>query len=366
MKIISHEQIMDLNIAPHVWVRWADHVLRNKHLYIMPAKTSLHFGSSYFNTMPSILPPENVMGTKIVNRYIGRIPSLDSQLLLYDHSTGENLALMDASLITAMRTGAVTVHAMEQFADPDFSEVGIMGFGNIGIACLMIMLDIYKDHKFKLKLLRYKDHAEKMISQFRKYTNVEFVIADTVEDIIRNSDVVISCITYTDQLLGEDDWFKNGCLVIPVHLRGFQNCDLFFDKVYGDDRGQVSGFKYFSRFRFFAETSEVLRGEAPGREHIKEKILSYNVGMSVHDIYAAKQIYDLLDKKGVDSISVDTLSPQSRYWLQNAENHLGGVKHKVVFILPLTLYCCSFIQGIFMYIARVNYCKNVQSRRETE
>jgi ornithine cyclodeaminase/alanine dehydrogenase len=311
MKVITHEQISQLNIDPNVWFEWAGHVLENKHKYIMPAKTSIHYDSSYFNTMPSVLPEENIMGVKVVNRYLGRIPSLDSQLLLYDYTTGENLALMDASLITAMRTGAVTVHAMDMFANSNFKEVGIMGFGNIGIACLEVMLAHYKNHNFKLKMLRYKDHAEKALERFKKYTNVEFVIVETVEEIIKNSDVIISCITYTDQLLGEESWFKEGCLVLPVHLRGFQNCDLFFDKVYGDDYGQLKGFQYFDQFKSFAETAEVLRGEKAGRENSKERILSYNVGMSLHDIYAAAQIYKSLEK--VEDI--ERLSPSKRYWL---------------------------------------------------
>lgn len=112
--------------------------------------------------------------------------------------------------------------------------------------------------------------------------------------------------------------------MIPVHLRGFQNCDLFFDKVYGDDRGQVQGFQYFPQFRFFAETSEVLSGEKPGREHANERILSYNVGMSLHDVYAAMQIYRLLESAGNDCMSIDKLSPQNRYWLLNTEEIRGG------------------------------------------
>ena len=303
--------ISSLNLDPNIWYDWADQVLKNKHLYTMPAKTSLHFDSSYFNTMPSILPPEDAMGTKVVNRYIGRIPSLDSQLLLYRYSTGECLALMDASLITAMRTGAVTVHAMEMFANPDFYEVGIMGFGNIGIACMEVMTAHYANKKMKVKLLRYKDHAEKIMDRYSRFENIEFVIVDTVKELICGSDVVISCITYTEELLGEDEWFKEGCLVIPVHLRGFQNCDLFFDKVYGDDYGQVKGFKYFDQFKYFAETSEVLRGEKKGRESAKERILSYNVGMSVHDVFAANQIYRFF----ADTEDIERLSPSTRYWL---------------------------------------------------
>ena len=311
MKIITHEMIKKLDLNPNVWYEWADQVLGNKHLYNMPAKTSIHFESSYFNTMPSILSPEDAMGTKVVNRYIGRIPSLESQLLLYRYSTGECLALMDASFITAMRTGAVTVHAMQHFANPDFYEIGVMGFGNIGIACMEVMTAHFADKKMKIKVLRYKDHAEKVCERYRQFENIEFIIVDTVEEIICNSDVVISCITYTEELLGQKEWFKEGCLVIPVHLRGFQNCDLFFDKVYGDDYGQVKGFKYFDQFKYFAETSEVLRGEKKGRESATERILSYNVGMSLHDIYAANQIYRYFERIK----DVEMLGPETRYWL---------------------------------------------------
>lgn len=311
MKIITHDMIENLKLDPNLWYTWAETVLKNKHLYTMPAKTSLHFGSSYFNTMPSILPPENIMGVKVVNRFLGRTPSLESQLLLYDYTTGENLALMDASLITAMRTGAVTVHAMELLANPDFYEIGVMGFGNIGIACMEILLAHFNAKRMKIKLLRYKDHAEKVLERYAHHTHVDFEIVDTVQEIICNSDVVISSITYTEEILGKDEWYKEGCLVIPVHLRGFQNCDLFFDKVYGDDYGQVKGFGYFDRFKYFAETSQVLRGEKVGREQPQERILSYNVGMSLHDIYAAAQIYKLC----ANADETDNLGPNTRYWL---------------------------------------------------
>lgn len=311
MKVITHDMIKALNLDPNLWYEWADTVLRNKHRYIMPAKTSLHFGSSYFNTMPSILPDENVMGVKIVNRYIGRIPSLDSQLLLYRYDTGENIALMDASLITAIRTGAVTVHAIELLANDDFYEIGIMGFGNIGIATMEVLVAHYKEKPMKIKLLKYKDHAEAIYERYKNYSNITFEIVDTVKEIIMNSDIVISSITYTEELLGEDSWFKEGVLVIPVHLRGFQNCNLFFDKVYGDDYGQIKGFQYFNQFKYFAEVAEVLRGEKIGRTSHNERILSYNIGMSLHDIFAASKIYNYFET----TEDILKLAPNSRYWL---------------------------------------------------
>jgi ornithine cyclodeaminase/alanine dehydrogenase-like protein (mu-crystallin family) len=84
--------------------------------------------------------------------------------------------------------------------------------------------------------------------------------------------------------------------VIPVHTRGFQNCDLFFDKVFADDTGHVKSFQYFDRFKQFAEVSDVLCGASGGRENNEERILVYNIGLAIHDIYFAHKIEAMLPK----------------------------------------------------------------------
>ena len=313
MKIINYSMLKNLNLPFSVWYDWADYVLRNKHKFWMPAKTCQHFGNSYYNTMPSILASEGIMGVKSINRFLNREPSVEGQLMLHDASNGKFLALMDASYITTMRTGAVAVHSIQTFANNDFEVVGFMGFGNIGTATLDILFDHYKEKDFILKVLKYKDHADRIKNRYTGYKNITIEVVDSVERIIKDSDVIISSITYTDEILGQDEWFKEGCTVIPVHLRGFQNCDLFFDKVYGDDRDQIKGFKYFDKFKFFAEESEYLRGEVPGRENKKERIICYSVGMSLHDVYAASRLYKYF--KDSKEAEYGELGPHGRYWL---------------------------------------------------
>ena len=88
--------------------------------------------------------------------------------------------------------------------------------------------------------------------------------------------------------------FKQGVLVVPIHTRGFQNCDLAFNHVFADDRGHVCGFQYFSQFRQFNELSEVLLGKVPARMHDNERILAYNIGLGLHDVWFAHQIYERL------------------------------------------------------------------------
>jgi hypothetical protein len=104
-------------------------------------------------------------------------------------------------------------------------------------------------------------------------------------------------IYYSDAsgLLVEDEsLFKPGVLVVPVHTRGFQNCDTTFDKVFADDTDHVKGFKYFSEFREFHQLEEVLKGDVTGRANDSERILSYNIGLGLHDVLYASRIYDKL------------------------------------------------------------------------
>lgn len=162
-----------------------------------------------------------------------------------------------------------------------------------------------------IKLYRYKNQAEQFISRYNNYNNLRFSIEDNIEDIISNSDIIISCVTYTEDNFASDEFYKEGCTVIPVHTRGFQNCDLFFDKVYGDDTGHVEGFRYFKQFKQFAEVSDVLLGKKKGRENDSERILVYNIGLAMHDVYIANKYYLV----ATDAKDLDFTQPTKKMWL---------------------------------------------------
>lgn len=299
MTQITNEQIEALHITPAQCVEWVTESFKIKYEAQLPPKISVHpQGIDFYTSMPCLLPASfDRFCVKVVSRVNGRKPALHSDLLLYEASSGHLLALMDADWITQMRTGAVAALAMQTLQKKDAHVYAFVGLGSVAKATMECFLAILpQDKHIIVKLQKYKDQAEAFAQQFVD-NRVTYQIMDTHEELVCGTDVIVSAVTeMTELFCANDSLFKEGVLVVPIHTRGFQNCDLFFDHVFADDKGHVAGFKYFDRFKAFNELSEVLLGKVPARLSGKERILAYNIGLGLHDVYFASKIYERLTR----------------------------------------------------------------------
>lgn len=310
---------MDLNIDPIKCYQWVEDMLSGKDKVILPAKTSIKPSDEvFYNVMPSILPEYNAAGVKIVTRYPERIPSLDSQIMMYDFESGKITAILDGNYITTMRTGAVAAHSIKLFAKENFEDIGFIGLGNQARATIKVLVSLLYNKKITLKLLKYKDQHKK----FEEYVkilpgsdNIEIKLCDSYKETVKGSDVIVSSVTYFANDICEDDCFDEGCLVVPIHTRSFMNCDLFFDKVFADDTDHVKGFKYFDKFKKFSEVSDVIMRRSEGRVNDKERILVYNIGLSIHDVYFAEQIYRIANQKKIGT-ELNLHPPKQKFWIR--------------------------------------------------
>lgn len=319
MKIISSKVIRDLNISPAECVIWIRESFAQKSAAQLPAKISVHpADTDFFTSMPCLLRDDETgrrfFGVKEVHRIEGAVPSLGSDMMLYDAKSGELLALMDADWITTMRTGAVAAVSAQALRKSGAHIYGFVGLGNTARATLLCVLENEPDQQFLVKLLRYKDQAENFIERFKDYTNVSFEIVDDINLMARTVDVFISCITSANGLLIEDEKdFQPGVTVIPVHMRGLQNCDTTFDRVFGDDTDHVRGFKYFPQFKAYNEIGEVLAGRDPGRTSDVQRIIDYNYGLALHDVVFASKIYKLLEHQTMQELPWE--KETAKYWI---------------------------------------------------
>lgn len=292
MKIIDFETIRNLSVSPSLCLEWVESALRIKYDSCLPSKISLKIDPDiFFNTMPSYIPACERFGVKVVSRFPKRKPSLLSDILLYDAQSGDALALMDGSWITAMRTGAVAALTIKYLKSSYAKEYVFMGLGNTARATLVCLMSAIQG-PLHIRLLAYKGQELDFMARFKDYPELHFSVYENAETLISGADVVVSCVTVANELFASDACFKAGVLVVPVHTRGFQNCDLFFDKVFADDTNHVSGFKYFDQFKQYGEFARILLGDNSGRTSDDERILAYNIGIALHDIYFASKIYD--------------------------------------------------------------------------
>lgn len=106
---------------------------------VSPLRTPLevpeHEGVTLF--MPAYVPSAEGLGVKIVsvfprNPKLGK-PTIHAVVLLTSTETGEPLALLDGTFITALRTGAVSGAATDLLARPDSRVLTVIGAGAQGL-----------------------------------------------------------------------------------------------------------------------------------------------------------------------------------------------------------------------------------------
>ncbi len=331
MRIISDQVIRDLGISPVTCIEWVKESLSVKSEAELPVKMGVHpADGEFFTSMPCLLPPpiqdndselksglllkRRYFGLKLVHRLLTAVPSLGSNLLLYDASTGELLALMDADWITAMRTGALSAAAARNLRKSNAKTYGFIGLGNTARATLLCLLEQEPNGKFEVMLLKYKDQHESFEERFKDYSNVTFTECDDVNELAETSDVLFSCITHAEGNVVKDvETFKRGITIIPVHTQGFMNCDTVFDRVFGDDTNHVKGFRYFSQFKGYNEIGEVFAGRDPGRENDEQRIINYNYGLGLHDVVYAAKIYELTESHEIPAF--DLYVETKKFWI---------------------------------------------------
>lgn len=311
MKVIDFEHIKKTaeGIDYISFYKWVDEALRNKANFVMPPKPRISQpDGDYYNVMPVLYEPENIAITKMIGRHSikrGEERSvMMGDLMLYEADTGILKAVMDAEYITTLRTGAVAAHSALLFAKDDFKVISLLGLGNIMTVCFKTFIDSLRnsgdDRELVIKLYSYKDQAEQFKKRFENEKNLSFVICDTYESLMKGSDIIFSAVTKTTENFASDDCYEEGVTIIPICTMGFQNCDLFFDRFFTDEIEQIRGFKYFDHFKELTNVTDVLLGNKPGRRNNSERILVYNYGVGIHDLYFAKRFYDLTEGIDVD------------------------------------------------------------------
>lgn len=162
--------------------------------YVMPKRMHLDYGSDTFLLMPCIT--DEYWSTKLVsfntgNKGSGR-PSIYGTVVLTNTKTGEPLAIMDGSTITAMRTAAVSAAGIKILSPPGCHSLGVIGTGVQGILQAIFACSVRE-----IKVIRAYDQNIDNLKRFSdelkdKYPEVRVFQAEDSSEVVINSEVIIS------------------------------------------------------------------------------------------------------------------------------------------------------------------------------
>lgn len=315
MKVVDFNSIVKLNLSLSEMYRWTEEVWREQDEFILAPKISIWQGvAGRYMTMPCVLPKYNIAGVKFISRNVDNIhdiPARNSNIMLQEIDKHGLLAVLDGTYITSMRTGACAAFNVLNFSKSNAKSMAIYGLGLTSRTFMIFYLNKL-DHPMTIKLLRYKDQAELFIEKFKDNPYLTFEICENLNELF-DVDIIVSCVSFAHKELAPDYVYKEGCTIVPVHTAGFQNCDLFFDKIIVDDIGHVEKYRYFEQFKDrMVRITDVVNGRCSGRTNDKERILVYNGGIALHDLYWAMKI---CQKIGHDSYDVPMSYPTERFWI---------------------------------------------------
>ena len=309
---LSQEDVVSVGITMEETIRIVEGALREHGLgkFENPPKRGVHPKNGFIHAMPGYLPRKKAAGLKWVSSFSNNtalgIPPVMGLYILNDVRTGRPLAVMDCRWITAMRTGAASAVAAKFLAQKKSKIVGIVGAGIQGRYNLIALSTALSTLKV-VKVFDTNLQATKgMIAALCQILALKIEIAKTPEEVIEDACIVVTATGMLNKPIFKERWVAEGALVLPVHHRGWENRTLHkMDKFVTDDWRQlrqaheeVGGFDG-PLPELHTELGEIITGQKPGRENVKERIIDFNYGLAIEDAAMATEIYARAKAKGI-------------------------------------------------------------------
>lgn len=283
----------------------------------MPPKPGIHPGppgnDNFIHAMPAFIGALGAAGVKWVSGFPGNVarglPYVSGLLILNDPETGLPRAIMDATWITAMRTGAATAVAAKRLARADSAVLGIVGCGVQGrtnLAALHAALASLREVRaFDIHPERVRAYIDE---QSPLYPRLRITPAATPRDAVAGSDVIVTAgpIRRRPEPPLEAAWFAEGALGVPLDYDSYWTPQALgaADRIYTDDTGQFEHARgegvYFQRVpALYADLGEVVAGKKDGRRTPRERLVCMTMGIALDDMATAPLILERALARGL-------------------------------------------------------------------
>lgn len=238
------------------------------------------------------------------------LPRASALIILNDPETGLPLAVMDGTVISAMRTGAATGVAAKYLARPDSEIIGLVGAGVQGRTQLMALRQMLKGVREARIYDLDREKATRFAREMGERLSLHIKPVTSPKEAIVGADAFVTATVGTVPYV-EETWIEEGVFHAEISFWDTKPEMLRdYDKIVVDDWSQVRHHGVDVSFRavtagiisataIYGELGEIVCGKKPGRQTDKERILFNPIGMSINDIAEAYRVYRSAVERGI-------------------------------------------------------------------
>jgi ornithine cyclodeaminase len=272
--------------------------------------------NGHFNVLRGYVAPLKLAGVKIVGDFVDNykrgLPSEMALLNLFDPTTGMPVAILDATAITDMRTGALTALGAKYLGPRAPRRLGHVGARGTAYWNVRLLDRICGFQEIRVHSRR-PESREAFAARLSADLGKPVAAVDSWQACLDGADVMVEASRLgRPEPLFKTAWVKKGALVIPYGTMSAVELSLtdVMDKMVMDDWGQARAGRFgalrahvdagkLSEATLHAELCEIAVGKKPGRERDDETILFWHRGLSLSDIALGHAMLEKARRLGV-------------------------------------------------------------------
>ena len=285
----------------HAFIAFSDGVTS------VPPRMAASALDGFLGAMPGFVPGVG-FGLKAVTVFAGNhgttVPSHQGLIALFDPSSGSPVAVMDASLITEVRTALSAAMGVDLGARRDATSLAVIGAGALGHEHMRVLQGIRPWTDIRVAS-RTHAHAEALAEQYPGTRAVA-----NFEAAVRGADVVCLCTDAAEPVI-EHEWLAAGVHVSSVG-RGAEipaatmTAAMDGGVVIVEWRGAAVNAPPAGAHELqghdpaaMVEMGEILSGRAVGRTNDSDLTVYKSTGHAIEDLAAARLVLDTALARGL-------------------------------------------------------------------
>ena len=282
---------------------------------VLPPRMNLHNADTFMRLMPAIFPRAGLMGYKVFHGSMER--GVRYLICLMSTESGEILALLDASYLTAARTGAASGVATRWMMPERPEVVGVLGSGLEAETNLRAVCAVAAPRQIRV-FSRSQERRSAFAARMTAELGVEVTPADTPEATVKGTQIVIVATNtgHHGPPALEGRWLEPGQHVVSIGSTNpalreidpqtFTIADrLVFDapvEQIMEESGDLLAYRAESGAdlpRIPVQLTDLAAGRRSVRESAEEITVYKSVGTGVQDLLAAAYVYERATQSGI-------------------------------------------------------------------